>query len=149
MTVPVCVQYINLPTVPKWVVDTVPADWHADKCLVAPPEYGAYVWSDQGTDVLNTWCKANICDTIHWAWQFMTSDIAVHKDRGTAIKFCYLLESGGDCVTTKFFDDDQTTEIFQTQIQLHRWHLLQADRFHSVENIQPGQRRLAITGRVF
>lgn len=110
---------------------------------------GSYVWSDSFNHDINAWCKTNICDTMYWGFQIITADIATHRDFGTEVKMTYIVHTGGDQVLTNFYDDTSSTILHSYKIEPHRWHIFQASTPHSVTNIQPGQTRFSITGRVF
>ena len=79
----------------------------------------------------------------------MNSDIVVHKDVGTEVKLTYLIDAGGNNVRTNFFEDDKTTMTHSFVIPTQQWHILCANRYHSVEGIESGHTRFSLTGRVF
>lgn len=79
----------------------------------------------------------------------MNSDIVVHKDVGTEVKLTYLIDAGGANVQTNFFEDDKTTMTHSFVIPIHRWHILYASKYHSVEGIESKHTRFSLTGRVF
>lgn len=140
-------QYINLPKVPDEIVqdylqrlDSVEAKWHA-------PDGSGYIWSDSNNEQVNSWCQKNICADMYWGFQLMTTDVPVHTDQGTVLKFVYVIQTGGDAVQTEFWQDGKITESYQ--ILPHRWHTLKVDSEHSVTGIEPGKRRISVTGRIF
>lgn len=138
--------YLNLPPIPAPLVDSVVLD--IDRYHVKA-QYGNYNWSDSFNDQINNWCKTNISDTVYWAFQFMTGDVPTHKDKDTVTKLVYILNPGGSSVTTNFFDSEHGDVVKSYVIQPCRWHLLQANQWHSVEHIEPGQVRFSVTGRIF
>ena len=140
------IQLINLPEIPRHIIDALPCDvnqynnkYHNDN----------YTWSNSFNQELNAWCQQHIAKSVYWAFQFIAGDLDIHKDIGTKIKFVYILNNGGSNVTTKFWAEDKTTLLNQYVIPEHAWHLLNADTYHSVEGIESGKQRWAVTGRLF
>jgi hypothetical protein len=141
------IQYLNLPPIPQEILDTVPRDF----ALYQGQTHGksnTYLWSDSHNEHLNQWCQANICPDMYFGFQIITGNILAHKDVVTLTKISYLIESGGDNVNTEFFDD-QHNLVASYKIESGRWHVLKADTYHSVSNIEPGQVRFSVTGRIF
>jgi hypothetical protein len=140
-------RYINLPKIPDDILKLV--NFNFDEYEEKAAYNGIYVWSDSFNRDINQWCRENICDTMYWGFQIIKGDLALHKDIGTKTKFIYLLQSGGDQVTTEFYEDDKTTLVESVVFETHRWHILKADSFHRVINVEPGKTRFSITGRIF
>jgi len=143
------VQYLNLPLIPQYLIAHIDRTPEIHKQAPSSQVHGPYIWSSHGTDAINQWCQKNICADMYFACQIMTNDLVTHKDIGTKIKLTYLVDSGGDNVSTNFYDDDQTTQLASYVIAPNQWHILKADTYHQVSNIQPGQVRFSITGRIF
>ena len=142
------IRYLNLPKIPVEILYNL--NYNFDQySFKANYLNGAYKWSDDFTQQIDTWCKQNICDTMHWGFQFMNNDIIAHKDVGTEVKLTYLIDAGGANVRTNFFEDDKTTITHSFVIPTHQWHILYASRYHSVEGIESGHTRFSLTGRVF
>ena len=142
------IRYLNLPKIPNEILDSL--NYNFDQySFKATYLNGAYKWSDDFSQQVDTWCKQNICDTMHWGFQFMNNDIIAHKDVGTEVKLTYLIDTGGSNVKTNFFEDDKTTMTHSFVIPTHQWHILHASRYHSVEGIESGHTRFSLTGRVF
>lgn len=68
--------------------------------------------------------------------QIVRSGIDIHKDTGRTIIYNYILETGGDNVYTRFFDEDQETELYKINIPKHTWHQLDVTYFHDVVGIE-------------
>jgi hypothetical protein len=143
------IQYLNLPPIPQYLVDQFDCNPEMHRQSQTSQVYGPYIWSNHGTDAINQWCQENICAEMYFACQIITGDLATHKDIGTKIKLTYIVSNGGDNVVTNFYDDDQTTLLASYVIESNRWHILKADTYHQVSNIQPDQIRISITGRIF
>lgn len=139
------IQYIELPPIPNIIVENFPKDVTQYNGIV----HGSnYKWTDEFTKELNAWAQKNICSTMYWALQFMTADIAKHKDRDTKIKINYVIDAGGSDVHTQFWDDTDTL-INDYVVPVNKWHLFKADTLHSVQGIEQNKSRWAVTGRVF
>jgi len=142
------IRYLNLPKIPDEIVKNLNYEFE-QYSFKSNFLNGADKWSDSFNQEINVWCKQNICDTMHWGFQFMNSDIVVHKDVGTEVKLTYLIDAGGANVRTNFFEDDKTTMTHSFVIPIHRWHILCASKYHSVEGIESKHTRFSLTGRVF
>lgn len=142
------IRYINLPPLPVDLVADIPRDFSLYQ-RKANSIFDTYMWTDSHNERLNAWCQQNICSDMYFAFQVITGDMAAHKDKETKIKINYLLQTGGDQVHTEFFDEDRVTKLASYVIPAHKWHILKADSYHSVSNIDPGQVRFSITGRIF
>jgi len=143
------IQYINLPQIPKEIINLLPTDdsvWQKKDVKGTMPWYR---WSDEYNQEINKWCQENICSDMYWAFQLMSDDMPKHIDKGTATKFNYIISTGGNDVWTRFWSNDQKTMLAEYQIEPFQWHIFKADSYHSVEGIEPGQIRMAVTGRIF
>jgi len=141
-------QYINLPRIPDSILSKINYDFNSYDTKVTTPD-GVYTWTDSYNQEINSWCQENICRDMYWAFQIIRGDFAIHKDRGTKTKFCYLLETGGSNVVTSFYDEDKTTVVDSVVLDPHRWHILKVDSYHGVTGIEPDKVRFSITGKIF
>jgi hypothetical protein len=141
------IRYLNLPQVPKSIIENLPSDWDQFDQKVSYANRN-YVWTDSFNQEINSWCQQNVCQDMYFGFQIMRGDVPIHRDTGTLTKLVYLIYPGGNSVTTNFYNDQQ--ELAQSHvIDINRWHVLQANRLHSVDGIEPGQIRFSITGRIF
>ena len=141
------IQYLNLPKIPQHIIDQLERDptvYHQVSTVEGP-----YTWSDYDTKLLNVWCRENICSEMYFGLQIMTGNLPLHLDTGTKIKINYIIDPGGTDVITSFYDNDQVTLLDSYCIEPNRWHIFKADTHHQVTNIQPGQYRFGVTGRIF
>jgi hypothetical protein len=141
------IRYLNLPAIPVDIMSRLNRDFGQYKTK-ANPLNKFYVWSDDFNEEVNRWCQQNICDTMYWGFQIMTGDQPMHKDNVTLTKLIYLINTGGDNVYTRFYDDDKNL-THSYKIECNRWHLLKADSYHSVDGVESGQTRFSLTGRIF
>lgn len=141
------IRYLNLPQLPQSVLDLI--NMNLDEYEKKVVRLETYTWSDSFNEEVNRWCQENICKTMYWGFQIIESDVVVHKDVGPLTKLNYILIPGGDNVVTEFYAEDKTTLVNSVTIEPRRWHLLKADSYHAVRNIEPGKKRFSITGKVF
>jgi len=142
-------RYINLPRISEEVLSKINPD--PDQYSSRSSSTPNYVWTDDFNFEVNQWCQANICDSIYWAFQMIRPpEMQIHKDRTTTHKFVYVLDTGGDHVETRYYDEHDPTKVVETLIiPPHQWCILRVDCYHSVHNIEPGRVRMAVTGRIF
>jgi hypothetical protein len=136
---------LNLPQIPAGIVDNL--NYNFDQYNQHNRLGDAYLWSDSFNQEVNAWCQANICEDMYWGFQIISGDLPAHKDIGTEIKLTYLINTGGDRVLTNFYAEDKITVTDSYMIPEGRWHLLQANRYHGVHNVE--STRFSVTGRVF
>lgn len=141
------IRYINLPTIPNSIVDSLPKDWQQYNQRVSYANSN-YVWTDSFNQEINAWCQQNISADMYFGFQIMSGNVPIHRDINTLTKLIYLIYPGGSSVATNFYND-QRERTHGYIIESGRWHILQADRFHSVDGVEPGQVRFSITGRIF
>jgi hypothetical protein len=140
-------QYLNLPQIPKSIIESLPANRSQyDKKFVYGR--GSYVWSDSFNQDMNDWCQQNISKDVFFGFQIMTSNVPIHRDKGPSVKLVYLIDPGGESVSTKFYNDEyKLTKEYV--IETNRWHLLQVNQLHSVNGIEPEKSRFSIAGTIF
>jgi hypothetical protein len=141
-------RYLNLPKIPQSILDQL--NWNiSDYQHKAHTNFpNSYLWTDQFNQVVDSWCKENICDTMYYAFQIISNDLPMHKDSGTKIKLTYILKTGGENTITEWYNDAEEL-VESVALEPCRWHIFKADSYHAVKNIDPGQHRFSITGRVF
>jgi hypothetical protein len=86
--------------------------------------------------------------------------ITPHIDEARTYVYNYIIETGG--AVTRFYKNakgyehltaypqtiftyDRIEEIETINIETNRWHYLNVSKMHSVENIQPGQKRISLS----
>lgn len=67
-----------------------------------------------------------------------------HRDIGRHWAINYIFDTGGDNVTTRWYDDDKNL-TGEVTIQPYRWCLLKVDGLHAVRNIKLGRLRTFIS----
>lgn len=69
-------------------------------------------------------------------YQTLREGVPVHIDRGRTEAINYLIDTGGDNVSTVWYEYDWTTPFLEKVFEAHRWHKLQVDIYHGVSNIK-------------
>jgi hypothetical protein len=115
------------------------------------------------SDIITDWVKENITPTpalVTIQVMQQGSIITPHVDEGRTSVYNFLLETGGGI--TKFyrnskeymhltaypqtiFTHDRLEEVESIDIEKNRWHYLNVSKIHNVENIQPNQKRIALS----
>lgn len=134
-----------MPPIPQDIVDNL--NYNFEGYNQSHRLGDSYLWSDSFNEEINSWCKENICADMYWGFQIISGNLPAHKDIGTEIKLIYLFNTGGDNVLTNFYEEDKITVTDSYKIAAGRWHLLQANRYHAVHNVETV--RFSVTGRVF
>jgi len=145
------VKRILLPKLPTDIIDEVYKSievgtnqaFEGDNASYKTDQY-AWIAANQ---IVQDWCNANISPDIYWGVQVITSDMPVHKDLGTQLKFNYIIDSGGDNVVTNFYNDNFELTS-STTCDLNTWYILDVATHHDVKNIEQGKQRVSITGRI-
>ena len=143
------IRYLNFPQIPPELISTLSknVDDYQTKGFGLPYQSATeyYWWSDDNNEKINAWCKENISRDMYFAFQFM-KNLPIHKDVVTKVKLSYIVDPGGDDVTTTFYDEKRAV-THSYVIEPLRWHVLNVGNFHSVSNVS-GQ-RFSVTGRIF
>jgi len=69
-------------------------------------------------------------------YQIIKKGISTHKDIGRKIIYNYILDTGGEEVFTRFYEEDKVTESLSVKIPLHKWHKLDTTHYHNVTGIE-------------
>ena len=156
------IRYLNLPAVPQSIIDNFNYNFDEYNRRDVPHDINdkdanskrvATLWTESFNEEINKWCQDNICDSMYWAFLLTDGELAIHKEEASlglaATKLNYVIRPGGADVVTEFWEDDKKTLKHSFCIEPFRWHLIKADTYHSVRNIEPGQHRFLISGKVF
>ena len=136
---------ILLPKIPDYVVQEIYKSVNDEKDLVQKNQ--AYKWVS-ASDTVQKWCKENICPNIHWGIQIISGNLAIHKDTDTQVKFNYIIDRAGNCVVTKFYDNNMNV-IDTVEFEEREWYILNVSTYHDVTGIANDAFRISVTGRIF
>lgn len=157
-------RLLNFPPLPQYIVDKIDfnyqnylnydlTDTSPENCIdqtLLSPENKRTMNSHHNTELLNEWCHENICDSMHFFWMLRSfRDQRNHKDVGTKVKLIYVLDPGGDQVTTTWYADDQKTVLQKIQLETHQWYILKTDMYHQVQGVEHGRVRFCVGARIF
>ena len=142
-----CIRYINLPKPPSSILE----DFKQTSDMF-PDFNDAFLKTKEYCELIDEWCKINICDSLKFGVQVIKHDVSKHKDNGNLYipqsKLVYLVESGGKDVITKFwFDNDKLFREYK--IKTKCWHLIKVNTLHSVHGIEPNKIRWGISAQMF
>jgi hypothetical protein len=140
------IQQINLPKIPKKIINNLPKDINLYK---KHSDVESFSRSDSYNYEIDQWCRENIAKDINFGFQIIDGDVPVHIDNRVKIKLFYLISSGGENVLTKFWNNEQTEVLEEYKIPCNEWFLFKANSFHSVENINNGKTRFSLVGKIF
>ena len=94
-------------------------------------------------DNLADWLQSIFPSYTKFRYQTLTKDIPCHVDRGRDTAINFLLDTGGNNVSTAWYTDEFGDKIDEVVLELGRWHKLRVDQWHTVHGITGD--RLAIT----
>jgi hypothetical protein len=87
----------------------------------------------KANDDLFEWVTQNFKYEVEWVEYLVASKtLKIHSDNGRTASFNYLVQLGGDNVTTEFYESDRTTVIASNVYQLHEWWFLNVGLPHRV-----------------
>ena len=142
-------QYLNLPTLPQSLIAKLNFDVTEYSRKTESQVLESFLWSDDHNRDLDKWGKEFVGSDLYFAFQIMGRDVPIHKDQGSICKLNYILDPGGNNVITQWWADDKITMLQEVTLKTGRWHIFRSDVYHSVNNIEPGKSRFAITARLF
>lgn len=127
--------YLDLPEVPEYLLEPI------DVIIKKPPKQGSRISSSyyffQTRNVqpeLSEWVNETFKSNCFAQYQIIRAGLPIHKDIGRNVAFNYLLQPGGDFVTTGIYDDAHNL-IDQECIPIKKWHQLKTNEFHCVSGI--------------
>lgn len=67
--------------------------------------------------------------------QVIKKNIVIHKDVNRELVYNYIVNTGGDSVSTVWYNDDMCTEMFNIIIPKNTWHVMDVTKYHTVKGI--------------
>jgi hypothetical protein len=136
---------LQLPKIPDNIVKEIYNSARNKKNLVKKGE--AYEWVS-ACKMVQQWCKENICTDMYWGIQIISNNLPLHKDIDTEIKLNYIIDSAGDSVITKFYDDNMNL-IQAVEFEENQWYILDVSKYHEVVGVNQDKSRISVTGKIF
>jgi len=139
------IEYLDYPPLPEHLVESID-DIVLRKNFDPEWTYANYVTKPL-PDELDTWLRATLRFELERQplYQVLRNIIPIHKDvDGRPFAYNYLLSTGGDNVTTCFYDDNEKL-VHSEVIPAGCWHRLSVQNFHSVVNFDKNSTRVSIT----
>lgn len=95
--------------------------------------------------ILMTYLNANVYEGT-WSIQAFHKDLPIHIDKTTTdVRFMYMLELGGENVTTSFYNAAEDSIIQTVKYEKDKWNIIRTSLPHSVDGMEPGHSRVCIT----
>jgi hypothetical protein len=140
------IDYLDtLPPIPKDLLDEITDIINLPKSPSLISEENPRFQTRMLNDKLTEWLSNYFKFEFKCHYQIISHEHRIHKDKGRAVAYNYILEQGGPNVITNVYDEDKTTVLQSEHIPLHRWHRIDVSKYHGVHNIQPGAFRYAIS----
>jgi hypothetical protein len=136
---------LQLPKIPDNIVKEIYNSARNKKNLVKKGE--AYEWVS-ACEMVQQWCKENICTDMYWGIQIISNNLPLHKDIDTEIKLNYIIDRAGDSVITKFYDDNMNL-IQAVEFEENQWYILDVSKYHEVVGVNQDKSRISVTGKIF
>lgn len=133
-------RLLDVPTVPEELILPV------EQVLEIENIFGGYTKNytiHEVQDDLREWLQSVFPERTKFRYQTLVKDIPCHVDRGRDVAINYLVDAGGDSVSTAWYTDEFGDKIEEVVLEPNSWHELKVDQWHTVHNITG--RRFAIT----
>ena len=139
------IEYLDYPTIPEHLVES--ADTIINRENFDPDwTYENYVTKPISKE-LSEWLLQNLAVELERQplYQVLRKVVPMHKDvDGRPYAYNYLLYTGGDRVSTSFYDDSKRL-VYSEKVLIGQWHRLSAQHYHSVTGFEPNGVRISIT----
>jgi hypothetical protein len=145
------IEYLNFPTVPEHLIKS------PEYVLTGPFEFNtSYFKSKTVNRDLMDWLQIIFPFEFTALYTISYHTLPIHKDVGITEEACptvgdrsiainYVINTGGNNVTTQVYDEDQLTVLKSEKISKQKWHYLTVDKFHGVTGILPYDKRFSIS----
>lgn len=139
------IEYLDYPPIPTHLLESVAEivnrpnfdpEWTYENYVTKPV-----------SDELDAWVREALDFELERQplYQVLKNIIPIHKDvDGRPYAYNYLLATGGDKVTTCFYDDAKKL-VHSEVIPAGRWHRLTTQVFHSVVQFDKNSVRIGLT----
>ena len=136
--------YLDLPPVPEELIYPIQDIINAPPIPgIMIPESFYYFQVRAVSDKLTEWAQDVFKTNCYPLYQIVREGLIIHKDITRNVAFNYILQPGGDKVSTNLYDEDQKL-ICSEIIQPKRWHRLKTDVYHNVTGMTTERVALSI-----
>lgn len=125
-------KYLDLPAPPTTLV------YNLEQTLQLENIFGGHTNNytiHECPDELAYWLKGIFPSCNKFRYQTLTKDIPCHIDRGRTSCINFLLDTGGNNVSTAWYTDEFGDKIEEVVLERNRWHELQVDQWHTVHGL--------------
>lgn len=145
------IKYLNFPSVPEHLIEPI------EDIVKGPFSFDDGHFKSKNVNYeLEKWLKNMFPFDLKVLYQIMNCNLPIHKDLNIAsnetypvtdryVAINYILDAGGDQVTTEIYDEDRTTILQSEKLVKNCWHYLTVDKFHGVSGIPIGRERVSIS----
>jgi hypothetical protein len=133
-------RMIDVPQVPTELILPL------DKVLELENFFGGYTKNytiHEVQDDLRAYLKPLFPHCKKFRYQTLVDNVPVHIDRGRTTAINYIVDPGGDNVSTAWYTDEFGDKIEEVVLPTNQWHEIEVDKWHTVHGIT--RRRYAIT----
>jgi hypothetical protein len=126
-----------LPQIPNYLIDDI--DTIKSRGNVFDSKYAHFYSSYLVSSDLKLLLADYFDKPINVRYQLISAQLPVHIDAGgISNKYNYLLTTGGDCVTTRWWDslENPTNMLYENCAALHVWHELNVSVPHDISPIE-------------
>jgi hypothetical protein len=85
--------------------------------------------------VLRIWLQKHFDFKFYVNYQVMYRQLPIHIDIDREVCYNYIIDTGGDNVKTRWYDDSQTTEIHSVVVPERVWHKLDVSKPHDISEV--------------
>jgi len=130
-------EYVDLPAVPENLIES------ADNTLARDlrSKRGSYETRHVSPELLEYLRSIFNADIIA-QYQFFDINVPIHADTTRVRVYNYILDTGGDNVSTGFYENGQL--VYSVVFQPRKWHYVDTLISHGIHGIHPNRRRMSI-----
>ena len=137
-------EELNIPKIPDnlllcdptFIVNNYSNIWN----VIETEVYRQYQVSQDLIDYLQPYFDIDISKNLKY--QILNKNIPIHKDIGRTKAINYLIDAGGETVTTTWYSDE-LEPLFNKTIEPFKWHIINTEINHGITGII--DKRLALT----
>jgi hypothetical protein len=142
-----CIKNNNLPIIPNELISSLEEIEKLKNCFPDKDFNHTYA-SYEVPNELDKFLQNFFDYPIVVRYQVIKKKLPIHIDVNTKAKFNYLIKSGGNQVTTRWWDDDKnpTKKLQECEMKELEWYYLKVDVPHDISEIE--NTRISITIKI-